>query len=429
MEAHEERGGNYRESGLQMTEALTRSLRLNTKMTTEIVKDNISIKWIVLYILLFIPLVKPDAISQWDSLKQLETIYRIWKYATIVGVVILFVFEYKTARISLFPVLISIAVLMLGLSTALHHQNVMLTVFNHWIGVIAATLIIEEAVGRRPRELLIAILVVLSSLLIINAYFVVISPPIALDQESSLHVFLGQKNSVRNYVLPAMCIAFSLPSLGVLGAKTFGIAISVVGIVSQVLFYSATGVVVTVLLLICCLFPAIPKMITKAIGLIIPAVLNYIIVFIKVPILSDVIETLLHKDVSFTGRNKIWEVSIQKINNSPIFGNGSGDAGLARAVSEAANSSHNALLDITYQGGIVALIPFVILYLMSYHNLYKAPSSTAKYIIIATLLLFLISGIFENLSYVGFFFVLQLAYHAVIFSNSIEGEYADQHFS
>ena len=325
--------------------------------------------------------------------------------------------------------LISIAVLMLGLSTALHRQNVMLTVFNHWIGVIAGTLIIDEAVGRRPRELLIAILVVFSSLLIINAYFVVISPPIALDQESSLHVFLGQKNSVRNYVLPAMCIAFSLPSLGVLKAKTFGIAISIVGIVSQIIFYSATGVVVTVLLLICCIFPVIPKMITKSIGLILPAFLNYIIVFIKVPILSEVIETLLHKDVSFTGRSRIWEVSIQKIKNSPIFGNGSGDAGLARAVSEAANSSHNALLDITYQGGIVALVPFSILYLMSYHNLFKAPSSTAKYIIITTLLLFLISGIFENLSYIGFFFVLQIAYHAAVFSNNIEEEYANQHFS
>ena len=75
-----------------MTKALARSLRLNIKMSPETVKDSISIKWTVFYLFLLVPLVKPDAISQWDSLKQLETVYRIWKYATLVSVVILFVF-------------------------------------------------------------------------------------------------------------------------------------------------------------------------------------------------------------------------------------------------------------------------------------------------------------------------------------------------
>lgn len=423
MEKSAKFGRENREGGFSMITTSTACSKLRDEHDIRI-KKAISLKWIIFYFLVLVPFIKPDAISQWSSLAALDFVYRLWKYVSLVGVALLYIFKFKSAKISLFPVLLSCGVIMLGLSTAMHGQNVMLTVINPWIGFIAVSFLFDEAIERKPRELLIATLAILSILILINFYYVLFSPPISIDQETSLHVFLGQKNSVRNYVLPAMCIAFSLSSLNVFWAKAVGIGISIIGIISQIIFYSATGVVVSVLLLICCVFPAVPRLINKMVGLVFPAALYIIVVLARIPIFSDFINSVLHKDMKFTGRSQIWDAAIRGIEESPMFGKGSGDTGLAKAVSEAANSSHNALLDIAYKGGGAALLCFVLLYILSYARLFRAPTSNARSTIIATLLLFIISGIFENLSYIGFFLVLQLAYHAEVFTDK-EAEYVD----
>lgn len=378
----------------------------------------LSMKWVALYLLLIIPLIKPDAISQWSSLAKLDSLYRLWKYASLLLILTIILLEYRTFVLSSFTVVLALSVMFLGVSTEIHGQNTMASVINPWIGFIAMALLVDESIRQRPRELLIALLILFSILLLINLYFVLTSPPIAADEESSLHVFLGQKNSVRNYVLPAVCISFCLANMRVAGARTWGIVLTLVGIVSQVLFYSATGVVVTLVFTLCCLFPDIMKCITKPIGLLIPAVLNWLIVFARIPFLSEFVISVLHKDSNFTGRNIIWNASILRIKESPLFGKGSDNTELANAVSQAANSSHNALLDITYKGGFVALAAFIALYLLSFFRLYNSPATHNRSILLSALLLFLISGIFENLSYIGFFIILQLSFH----SNVIKGE-------
>ena len=90
---------------------------------------------------------------------------------------------------------------------------------------------------------------------------------------------------------------------------------------------------------------------------------------------------------------------------------GSGDKSLSRIVSSAANTSHNALLDITYQGGLIAFLSYASLYLISFYQLVKNRLSDEYPYLLSGLLLFLISGVFENLNYFGFFLLVQLAYH------------------
>lgn len=368
----------------------------------------ISRKRLLLYLLLMVPLIKPDAISQWPSLVKLESVYSLMRVVSLLLIGILIIRECRTFKLTLYPVMVFASIMTLMASTFLHGQNVGLYVVGTWLSIAIATIVIEEGVQRNPTELLIAILMIMSSLLFINLVFLLLNPPSA--DADSLHVFLGQKNSVRNYAIPAVTIAFILSKRSRLYFYA-GIVIAMASIFSQVISYSATGVVTTLLLLAICLNPILIRRVSGWLLALLPAIMNLIISILQIPILNELIQSLLNKEASFTGRDSIWRASIQCIKNSPYIGLGSGDKSLSRIVSSAANTSHNALLDITYQGGVIAFLSYASLYLMSFYQLVKNKLSDEYPYLLSGLLLFLISGVFENLNYFGFFLLVQLAYH------------------
>ena len=91
---------------------------------------------------------------------------------------------------------------------------------------------------------------------------------------------------------------------------------------------------------------------------------------------GSVIFELLQKDVTFTGRTVIWNLTIELFQKAPLFGYGfsDGDARLAKMdyILKGAFNAHNQILELLWEGGVVLLILFIICILVSAKQLMKA---------------------------------------------------------
>ena len=74
------------------------------------------------------------------------------------------------------------------------------------------------------------------------------------------------------------------------------------------------------------------------------------------------IEGVLHKGLSFTGRTDIWDKAIEMILESPFLGYGIAQSGKVYRLSKGKYyHAHNAFLEILVEGGVFALIAFLMM--------------------------------------------------------------------
>ncbi len=93
---------------------------------------------------------------------------------------------------------------------------------------------------------------------------------------------------------------------------------------------------------------------------------NFAIVFLRIQnVFSFIIEDLLHKDLTFTGRTNVWDTSIKKIPDKILLGYGNlGQEQEERILGDV--YCHNGLLEILFRGGIIRLLLFgIIIYIIS----------------------------------------------------------------
>lgn len=86
---------------------------------------------------------------------------------------------------------------------------------------------------------------------------------------------------------------------------------------------------------------------------------------------SYIIEVILKKSITFTGRTEIWDLSFRMIKRSPIFGYGVYEGNGLIWWNNGYYYSHNGILEVMLQGGVVALIVFIVLFIIAAVPLYK----------------------------------------------------------
>lgn len=92
---------------------------------------------------------------------------------------------------------------------------------------------------------------------------------------------------------------------------------------------------------------------------------------------SWLIVGILHKDLTFTRRTAIWETAIENISKKPFLGYGTVRSGrLAINLQEYLgfyyySFSHNIFLEILIQGGFLALVLYVMFYILADKSIKK----------------------------------------------------------
>ena len=89
----------------------------------------------------------------------------------------------------------------------------------------------------------------------------------------------------------------------------------------------------------------------------------FIVIFRLQEFFAFIIENLLGKSLTLTGRTGAWDWAMYWIRVKPIFGSGyeTNEVITSKLHDTAATHCHNMFLDITYRGGFVALIIFILI--------------------------------------------------------------------
>lgn len=143
---------------------------------------------------------------------------------------------------------------------------------------------------------------------------------------------------------------------------------------------------------------------------------------------SFFIEGILGKDISFTGRTKIWSVTIKMVAEEPIFGYGFVD-GLNRVAMMSTNlrgayNAHNQILELLWEGGVILLVIFVVMigYIIRRMKSIVGMQSTQCLIIgmSAFLIIFIDQAILQMWP-IWYFVLLSLTCHADKINETLEG--------
>lgn len=211
-----------------------------------------------------------------------------------------------------------------------------------------------------------------------------------------IYFLLGEKNHLIFSVIPYIAISYIYSYYFYNKMRFFPILMVFLGIISVIFAGSGTGIVVSLFVIFFMLMPRFSHPSLKTYLFI------YIISFIVIVILrlhdilfGDFIVNVLEKDVTFTGRTRIWDVVIEKIKQNWLLGLGQGNT----VVSDnfvGLSEVHNGLLEITLMGGIIALVGFLLILNFIARKLNNFKKEALSQIVSLSIFLFLITGLQES---------------------------------
>lgn len=174
--------------------------------------------------------------------------------------------------------------------------------------------------------------------------------------------FLGADNYFIMWIFPAIVIAWVYAFT--FQKKKRAIIISIASFITEIMQGSGTGIIAVSIFFIVMLFPFVKKILTPFKSVCISVIVFICIIFIrKTDFISPILD-LVGKDATFTGRLTIWDNAINCIINNPVLGYGvlTNDNMInylgrrSIGVWMGATHCHSQLLQISFQGGLIALL-------------------------------------------------------------------------
>lgn len=324
------------------------------------------------YFLLLIPFFKTDFIARFYLL---NSIFNFWKLGSIIFVFFLIILNRKFSK-SYFTMLLFC--LLPIITTFITSGNISMA-FNLYGGILAISYLFEKDGDKLP--FLETLLVCFEIVIYIN-FITMIFYPNGLYSTGNVMIgtafdnwFLGYKNTMVVYFLPAFILSYILKNLT--GKKLSFILLSVVITISIVLSRSSTTLVGGFIMLVFTIFKRLRNKISifnLKNYLIFSFLLFFLIVIFRFQnIFSFFIVDILHKDLTFTNRTYLWDVTLTHILNKPIFGHGV-SINIVRNLmynSSTIISAHNQILEYFYIGGLIEVLLFIFLILIAVKNCKK----------------------------------------------------------
>lgn len=184
----------------------------------------------------------------------------------------------------------------------------------------------------------------------------------SIDDKGAAHYLIGGKNALTIFLVPAMFYIayYSHLKYGKLTSKN--LALIIISVATLIIGGSSTAIVIALLAALSILF-------IHRIGF---SHVFYFTAFVvmqiftvsahllyEIPYLSDFITNFLGKDLTFSGRTHVWEITTNAINSS-FFGYGKGNSIVSSQI-PTLSESHNMVLEIMLTGGVILLVIFGII--------------------------------------------------------------------
>ena len=376
----------------------------------------------LLWALLLIPFVKP---SYFESVESLDMAFNYWKVVALLILILFYCINFlRERKITADLVCTSILGIVLIISTIIN-EGEPTTAFNTWVTVVGFVALMNLMIKTEPKLLFSALLPVMEILVYANLISILLFPDglFRLVRVTGWYTdscwLLGIRNGQIAVLIPTLTVSIIYVQTRGKQIKTLirsGMLIS--AIVTTIVLIDSGGA--TAALIFFPLFFLIPRLVkkTRVVSFKTACLFNLgFFVFVVLLRLQNVfaffIEGVLQKDLTLTGRTDMWDNAFEWIMKSPVYGWGYEDhLVLASKINNiaAVTTCHNTLIDITYKGGILAVMCFVALLIIISIRLEPWKKDRRCSFFCYAVLLFFITAQTEGFLGIYLFMMLSIAY-------------------
>lgn len=371
--------------------------------------------WLIWNTVLLLPFFKPAAFDSFVPLSFLDVVFDAGKVLATFYVIVYLI---RTKRINLFVVSTFIFTLCVLLATLIGGGSIQQWA-TQWFSCFVVGAWVQFAFKQSRKSLCEAVVLICCAWLICNLISIIIFYPEGMYRGANWiqkdNYFWGQKNSLIRLIIPGITcsVLLDLAKENKYSARTYLIAL--VGFIQITLVTSVTSITVCTLfyiILTLLQFKKINGFLIYCISCVCVLIVDILVVIMRIqewgPI-SYLINEVFNKDATLTGRSLIWDNSLNRINNSPLFGIGVRTE--SKPISEAVNAvhAHNDLLNVTLMGGLISLASYLFCLILAAVRL-KRVSRTEGAVIAGAIGAFLVVGISEPIISPSMFLLLAVAY-------------------
>lgn len=364
--------------------------------------------------LLLMPFFKPHSLEY--IAPQIDKLYDYLRIAACLLILVMYVKSLmikKRNSIFLFVVVIYEAFLII--STSLNHQNMRSAILSALL-IIGFCMIVELGIKGNCFVFITALFRLTFILVTIN-FIVLLLYPNGVARHNYYYYpvnFWHIDNALANLLLFTMAVGGIYANL--LGRWNISIVI-LMGIcgATTIICWSATGVTgwgIYCLFLLFIYNKPWQRYINAPFVYLVWALISVLLCFLRIQkYFAFLIEHILNKDIKLTGRTEMWDIAIRLIQKKWFFGYG---IPLNQGYVFWHNKfyyTHNGILEILIQGGILTLIPAAVLLILSAHTLFKYRDHKIAGIILGAITAILVTLLTEAyISEITIYGLLMLSY-------------------
>lgn len=352
---------------------------------------------VLMYFIILFPFFKPEYLVR---IPIISILFNAWKIISWIIVILLIL---KRGRLTKQFLLLLLFCFWLTFITIIKMGDFK-TVFTFSISIISLSYIVEEGI-RNIKSFIKSLILCFEIVIYINLISIILFPQGLYTTGSTLigtalsNWFLGYDNTHIAYYLPAYIVSYIYMNLF---KKSFrGKALIIAILLSSIICWSATTMVGIFMMI---LFSALPciKRNTKIFNLKNYLLLTiflflFIVIFRMQNKFEFLIVDILKKDLTFTNRTILWEITLTYIVKHLLFGYGWQSASIRHLMynSKTIIFAHNQILEYLYLGGIVCIIIYLSLWLYAIKSTKKNKNNENIQIIHVAFLILQILSITE----------------------------------
>lgn len=359
----------------------------------------------ILEICLILVLFEPTIFVKFNKANMIFIIGALMSFSYALMIIIK-----KNEKISKYLILFVLFRVILIFTTIIRHGDILKVGYQ---SVITVALFMYGIIFKEKKEIdrLIDILVKIFALyLFVNIILYIAFPKGLYTEREGIH-FLGIRTRFTEYAIVFIMLCVIDYKLKNIGLKKFVVYI-IIAMLNIILPTIATAIIGITIMSITYMILAKSKIkIDYKMLLIIGIIINCLVVFCRIQnIFSSIIENVLNKSITLTGRTEIWDLSYEYIfNKNIIFGNGYPENGNFVFWRVQLWQAHNQILQILYEAGLVGSILFYYMWISLMGKLnYNQNKNECIYIIASTTFAFSIMMTTEIYYYYIPFYVLWL---------------------
>lgn len=335
-------------------------------------RNNKNLNFSFLYFLILIPFFKTDFLARFQLVSILFDFLKI----SSIGFIILT--AWKRKYLSKKMQLLFIFGLTIIIPTVIYHGDKG-AVFNYFISLWCLSYLVDML--NKKEKFLSTLLFIFEIFIYIN-FITMLLYPSGMYSTGTIYTgvayqnwFLGFKNILICYFLPAYIISYLY--MNITGKKVRTIILTIVILISTLISGSTTTLIGITILLFFSIFKFFQKKykLFNFKNYIISTVILFfsIIIFRLQNLFEFLIVDILNKDLTFTHRTELWDITLKEILNNPIIGHGWQISNARHLMYNSSTiiTAHNQILEYMYLGGIITIISLLIILKVANKDLKK----------------------------------------------------------